>query len=271
MTNYSDSDQSSSPQKSTYLPLPVSKPSLTYILLVAIIVNWLIMGIISVLSGMATLTDIIDGSINNQILIEFGANFGPFILQGQTWRLFTSMFLHIGLMHLAFNGYALFIFGLEMERLYGPDRFITIYILSGLFGSLASFASRGPYVLSAGASGAIFGVIGVHLAFFMIHRQTFQFARQRMMNTLLIIGINLFLGFTIPGIDNLAHLGGLIAGFVMGYSLAPRYEVVDRYTLTPRVVDTVSLLKRWWVPALAIVILSGGISLAISFWRGMMG
>jgi rhomboid protease GluP len=175
-------------------------------------------------------------------------------------------------MHLAFNGYALFIFGLEMERLYGPDRFITIYILSGLFGSLASFASRGPYVLSAGASGAIFGIIGMNLAFFTIHRQTFgQFGRQRMMNTLFIIGINLFLGFTIPGIDNLAHLGGLIAGFAMGYGLAPRYEVTDPYTSTPHVVDTISLLKRWWVPALAIVILSGGVSLAISFWRGAMG
>jgi rhomboid protease GluP len=259
MTNYSDYDQPSPPPQTPYLPLPLSKPFLTYALIGAIVIVWLIM-------------EAAGGSQNTEVLRAFGANDGWQILQGETWRLFTSMFLHIGLMHLAFNGYALFIFGLEIERLYGPDRFITIYILSGLFGSLASFASRGPYVLSAGASGAIFGVIGMHLAFFMIHRQTFgQFGRQRMMNTLFIIGINLFFGFTIPGIDNLAHLGGLIAGFVMGYSLAPRYEVVDRYTLTPRVVDTVSLLKRWWVPALAIVILSGGVSLAISFWRGMMG
>jgi rhomboid protease GluP len=259
MTNYSDFDQPSSPPRTPYLPLPVSKPSLTYVLIGAIIIVWLIM-------------EAVGGSQNSEVLRAFGANDGWRILQGETWRLFTSMFLHIGLMHLAFNGYALFIFGLEMERLYGSDRFITIYILSGLFGSLASFASRGPYVLSAGASGAIFGIIGMNLAFFMIHHQTFgQFGRQRMMNTLFIIGINLFLGFTIPGIDNLAHLGGLIAGFAMGYGLAPRYEVTDRYTLTPRVIDTISLLKRWWVPALAIVILSGGVSLAISFWRGVMG
>ena len=207
------------------------------------------------------------GSQNSRVLVRFGANFGPLILEGQTWRFFTSMFLHIGLAHLAFNAYALFIFGLEMERLYGPDRYITIYILAGLFGSLASFAWRGPEGLSAGASGAIFGVIGMNLAYFLLHRQTFgRFGRQRMMNTLFIIGINLVFGFTVPGIDNMAHLGGLVAGFAMGWALAPRYQPADQYTLTPRVIDTVSLLNRWWVPTLAIVILASGVSLAVSFW-----
>ena len=90
------------------------------------------------------------------------------------------------------------------------------------------------------------------------------------MNTLLIIGINLVLGFSAYNIDNMAHLGGLIAGFAMGYALAPRYEVVNRYKLDPQVVDTVSLLKRWWVPALAIVILSVGVTLAISYWAGLL-
>jgi rhomboid protease GluP len=177
------------------------------------------------------------------------------------------MFLHIGLAHLFFNAYALFIFGLEMERLYGPDRYTVTYILSGLFGSLVSFASRGPDVFSAGASGAIFGVIGMNLAFFLIHRDTFgQFGRQRVMNTLLIIGINLLFGFTVPGIDNLAHIGGLVAGFALGYGLAPRYKAVGEYTLTPKVIDTVSLLNRWWVPVLGVIFLAGGLPLAISFW-----
>jgi rhomboid protease GluP len=179
------------------------------------------------------------------------------------------MFLHIGLAHLFFNSYALFIFGLEMERLYGPDRYLVVYILSGLFGSLASFASRGPEVFSAGASGAIFGIIGMNLAYFLLHRETFgQFGRQRVMNTLLIIGINLVFGFTVPGIDNLAHIGGLVAGFALGYGLAPRYQLIDEYTLNPRVIDTVSLLKRWWVVALGIIILAGGVTSAISFWSG---
>jgi len=156
-----------------------------------------------------------------------------------------------------------------MERLYGPDRFIVIYILAGLCGNLVSFAIRGPNVLSAGASGAIFGIIGMNLAYFLLHREAFgRFGRQQLMNTLLIIGLNLVFGFTAPGIDNLAHLGGLIAGFALGYGLAPRYQVIDQYTLTPRVVDTVSLLNRWWAPALGVVILGAGVPLALSLWSG---
>jgi len=244
------------PPPQMQLRLPVSNPILTWLLLGSIVVVWLVM-------------ELVGGSENPVVLVTFGANYGPAILDGQFWRLFTSMFLHIGLAHLFFNAYALFIFGMEMERLYGPDRYIIVYVLSGLFGSLASFASRGPTVFSAGASGAIFGVIGMNLAYFMLHRQTFgRFGRQRVMNTLLIIGINLVFGFTVPGIDNLAHIGGLVAGLALGYGLAPRYQVADQYTLSPRVVDTVSLLNRWWVPALAIIILSAGVPLSISFWLG---
>lgn len=253
MTNYSEVEPPPAPQ-ARRLPLPLSKPFVTYLLLGAIAIIFILM----TLAG---------GSTNNLVLIKFGANYGPLILAGQTWRLFTSMFLHIGLMHLFFNGYALFIFGLEMERLYGPDRFITVYILSGLYGSLASFAIRGPDVFSAGASGAIFGVIGMNLAYFTLHREMFgQFGRQRMLNTLFIIGINLLFGFTVPGIDNFAHIGGLLVGLILGYGLAPRYQLADEYTLSPRVVDQVSLLNRWWVPALAIIILAGGVFLALSFW-----
>lgn len=255
MTNYTDFEPTPTPMSVTSsLPLPLHRPFFTYILLGTIVVVFIAM----TLAG---------GSTSNQVLITFGANVGILIMQGETWRLFTSMFVHIGLMHLLFNAYALFIFGIEMERLYGPDRYITIYILSGLFGSLASFAWRGPMTFSAGASGAIFGIIGMNLAFFLLHRETFgNFGRQRMMNTVVIIAINLVFGFTAPGIDNFAHMGGLVAGFLMGYGLSPRYQVVDQYTSNARVVDTVSLLNRWWVSALAIILLAGGVSLAIAYW-----
>ena len=247
------------PPRTSRLRIPLSNAFITYILLGVIVVVWILM-------------ELAGGSTDSQVLVRFGANFGPLILEGQTWRLFTSMFLHIGLLHLAFNSYALFIFGLEMERLYGSDRFLVIYILSGLFGSLVSFAWRGPAVLSAGASGAIFGIIGMNLAFFLLHRQTFgQFGRQQVMNTLFIIGLNLFFGFTMPGIDNMAHIGGLIAGFVLGYGLAPHYQVVDEYTLNPHVIDTNSLLKGWWVITLAIMTLSGGVLGSTYFWGGGLG
>ncbi len=248
------------PPEPHYLSIPLSKPLVTYVLLAIIGIVWLLMEFVA------------GGSTNTEVLVQFGANAGWQILaNGQIWRLFTSMFLHIGLLHLAFNGYALFIFGLEMERLYGPDRFLVIYILSGLFGSLFSFAARGPYVLSAGASGAIFGIIGMNLAYFYTHRENFgQFGRQRMVSTLMIIGVNLVFGFTMPGIDNLAHLGGLLAGAALGYGLAPHYEV-DPYRIPARVVDTSSLLKRWWVPGLAAMLLAGGVYLAMTYWLTKLG
>lgn len=242
-----------------YLPIPVGKPYITYVLLASIVIVWGLME----LSG---------GSSNTQVLLAFGANAGWEILaNGEVWRLFTSMFLHIGFMHLAFNAYALFIFGVEMERLYGSDRYLVVYILSGLLGSLLSFAARGPNVLSAGASGAIFGVIGMNLAYFYMHRDSFgHFGRQRMISTVVIIVINLVFGFTVPGIDNFAHLGGLVGGFVLGWGLAPRYEV-DRYVLPPRVVDKTSLMSRWWVPTLAVVILVAGVYLSMAYWLTRLG
>jgi rhomboid protease GluP len=253
MTNYSEFEPTPSLPPRQFLPLPLSKPVFTYILLAAIVVIWILM-------------QLAEGS-TGEVLVRFGANFGPLILQGETWRLFTSMFLHVNLVHLFFNCMALYALGLEMESLYGPDRYIVIYLLSGLFGSLASFAGRGPAVFSAGASGAIFGIIGMNLAYFLLHRESFgQFGRQRLMSTLLTIGFNLLFGFTVTGIDNLAHLGGLVAGFALGYPLAPRYQVIDQYTSNPRVVDTVSLLKRWWVPALGVFILGVGVPLTVSFW-----
>jgi len=261
MTNYSEFDPPApqEPPPRAAFPIPLNQPFVTYILLIAIGLMW------------AFTEFVAGGSTSNNVLITFGANYGPAILQGQTWRLFTSMFLHVGLTHLLFNAYALFIFGLEMERLYGPDRYTVIYILSGLFGSLASFAWRGPAVLSAGASGAIFGVIGMNLAFFLLHKETFgKFGQARLSNTVVIIGINLFFGFAVPGIDNMAHMGGLISGFALGYILAPRYEMAGEYTSATRVVDTVSLLNRWWAPALAVIVLAGGVSLAMTFWLGRL-
>ena len=75
-----------------------------------------------------------------------------------------------------------------------------------------------------------------------------------------------FFGLTVPRIDNMAHMGGLIAGFALGYALAPRYQLTGEYTTSARVVDTVSLLNRWWAPALAVIVLAGGVSLAMTFW-----
>lgn len=258
---YSDFDPFPPASATRRLPLPLNKPFFTYLLLGTIVIVWIISWI---RSGVP-----LNLEINGKVLVQLGANFGPFILQGEIWRLFTSMFLHVNILHLFFNAMALYAIGLEMESLYGSDRYLVIYILSGLFGNLVSFISRGPNLFSVGASGAIFGLIGMNLAFFLLHREAFgELGRQRIRSTLIIIVINLFLGFTMPAIDNLAHLGGLVAGFALGYGLAPRYKVVDEYTSTPRVIDTISLLSRWWVPALGVLLLAGGVPLVVSFWLG---
>jgi len=154
-------------------------------------------------------------------LIQWGANYGPKTTQGEWWRMFTCMFLHIGVLHLLFNMIALWNVGGFMERLLGSSGFLVLYLLAGLLGSVASVAWN-PFVVSAGASGAIFGLYGGLLAFLVRHRamQHTSLAALRT-NTLAFLGYNLVYGFIQQGIDMAAHLGGLAGGFVCGFVLTP--------------------------------------------------
>jgi rhomboid protease GluP len=193
----------------------------------------------------------VGGSTNTDVLVRLGAKVTALIAAGEYWRLFTSMFLHIGVMHLAFNGYALVVIGTELESILGWIRFLIVYLLSGLFGSLASYAFS-PH-LSAGASGAVFGLIGALAVFFALYRRELgSFGRRRLGQIGFLIVINLFLGFTQQGIDNLAHLGGLVSGIVLGWALAPRYQV-DYASM--RVVDRNGLGRFWPSVAIAVLLL----------------
>jgi rhomboid protease GluP len=228
------------PRRASYA-LPLSKP----------VVTWILLGVIVVVFLVETAAG---GSTETDVLVRLGAKVTPLIASGEYWRLLTSMFLHIGLVHLAFNGYALIVIGTELERLLGWGRFLTIYLLSGLFGSLASYALSSS--LSAGASGAIFGVIGALAAFFLRHRQQLgRWGQRRLANIAFLLVINLFFGFTRPGIDNLAHLGGLVSGFFLGWVLVPHYQL-DPVEL--RLVDRNRLGRYWPALVLALVILVGG-------------
>ncbi|WP_342773904.1 rhomboid family intramembrane serine protease [Mesobacillus subterraneus] len=149
------------------------------------------------------------GSTETSTLIKFGAKFNPLILEGEWWRFFTPIFIHIGLLHLFMNTLALFYLGTMVERLYGNFRFLFIYIVAGFSGVLASFILSPN--LSAGASGAIFGCFGALLYFGVTNPRLFW--RTLGLNILIVLGINLAFGFTIPGIDNAGHIGGLIGGF----------------------------------------------------------
>ena len=201
------------------------------------------------------------GSNDRGVLLGFGAMFGPLIADGEYWRLFTAMFLHAGIEHLALNCLALFIFGRLVEMAYGHVRFLTIYILAGLAGSVASYLLN-TIAIGVGASGAIFGVLGALAAYFVVQKKVFGKMGQRdLTGVLFLAAINLLYGLTSPGIDNWAHMGGFAAGFGLGLVLAPKYRLVtDPVGTSTALVDANSLARRWWiVPASLVVVWVGSL------------
>src|SRR5690348_11832916 len=166
----------------------------------------------------------LDATETDRVLLPLGMKNNALIVGGEWWRLITAMFLHAGILHIGFNGYALLIFGPQIERFYGWARFLAIYFLGGILGSIASFAFSPAD--SVGASGAVFALLGAMGAFFWLHRRLLgSLARTMLWNALAIAGLNLVLGLTQAGaIDNWAHGGGLIGGVIAGLALAPRYR-----------------------------------------------
>ncbi len=158
--------------------------------------------------------------INGDAAIRWGSDYGPLTLRGEWWRMGTACFIHFGILHLAFNMLALFHVGRLVEKLYGTLHYLLLYAFAGLSGSVVSLLWH-PTINSAGASGAIFGVFGAMLAYMLSEDNGVPksiMATQR--NSMLaFIGYNLVNGFTHTGIDNGAHIGGLIGGIVMGFLL----------------------------------------------------
>jgi membrane associated rhomboid family serine protease len=157
-------------------------------------------------------------------LVAFGAKTNELLQQGEWFRLLTPIFLHGGLLHLATNSWALWVVGPLVERLYGPVRFSALYLLAGVGGVVGSYVgsgSRAPYTPSVGASGAIFGLFGVLLVFAFKYRRELPplFQRSIRSGILPVILLNLFLGFSLPFIDNGAHLGGLVTGALVAFLL----------------------------------------------------
>ena len=234
------------------LPGTDRRPVVTYTLLAINVAVWLAM-------------ELAGGSEDRDVLLRFGAMFGPLIAGGEYWRLFTAMFLHVGILHLASNSFTLLIFGRMLEGIYGPVRFALIYLVAGLFGSVASYLLN-PISTSAGASGAILGVLGALVAFFLARRETLgEMGRQTLTGLAVIAAFILLFGFTQPGLDNWAHVGGLAAGFAIGMALAPNYRLVDdTFGFGGRMVDVNSLARSFWVVPLALVILAGATALGNS-------
>ena len=175
------------------------KPIVTYSLIFICILVFILMYVLG------------NGSTDNYTLLVFGANVDTLTKNGDYYRLFTSMFLHIGILHLLCNMYSLYIIGKEVENVFGKVKYLIIYLLSGIAGSILSLAFN-HNTICAGASGAIFGLLGA-LLYFGFH---FRLYLSEALKTRIIpvIILNLIIGFAVPGIDVACHIGGLIGGFL---------------------------------------------------------
>lgn len=175
-------------------------PSITYIIMGICVFLFIMMYIFG------------NGSESTSTLIKFGANYDLLTKSGEYYRLFTCMFLHIGIWHLLCNMYSLYIIGKEIENLYGKSKYLVIYVLSGLCGSILSLAFS-HNTISAGASGAIFGLLGA-LLYFGYYYRTYLGATIRS-SIIPVIILNLIIGLLTPGISNSAHIGGLVGGILV--------------------------------------------------------
>ena len=160
------------------------------------------------------------GSEDNLTLLLFGANYPVLVRAGDYYRLITSAFLHAGLLHLIFNNYALYVIGSQLESFLGKAKFLIIYLVSAICGSLMSMLFSDG--ISVGASGAIFGLLGSLLYFGYNYRVYLGTVLKSQIIPLIIL--NLVIGFITPGIDNAAHIGGLLGGLGMTMALGIKYK-----------------------------------------------
>ena len=157
-------------------------------------------------------------------VVVLGAKNNEAIRNGELWRLGTSMLLHGNLLHLAVNAYALWVLGTVLERLYGMRRFLSLFVIAGLGGAVASYLFTDAN--SVGASGAIFGLLGAAVIFGVKFRGILPARVRRLLTMGLLpwVALNLFIGTVFPEIDNAAHIGGMVTGGVVAIFLGARLQ-----------------------------------------------
>ncbi|HEX6845516.1 MAG TPA: rhomboid family intramembrane serine protease [Chitinophagaceae bacterium] len=179
--------------------------------------------------------------------INWGSNYSPLTLSGDWWRLFTCIFIHFGIIHLVMNLYALYMAGVYLEPMLGKAKYIIAYLATGIFASLASLWWHSEGVNSAGASGAIFGMYGVFLALLFTNLIPGQIRRSLLQSIGVFVVFNLIYG-TKGGIDNAAHLGGLLSGMVIGfifYTLLKKEERGIKNNLALVAIMAAAVLSAW--------------------------
>jgi len=167
-----------------------------------------------------------------QLLFDLGAMAPPAVANGQFWRLFTAMFLHAGLLHVALNAYFFWLFGRVVESVFGRTWMLLIFLVSGFLASVASYAFGPVLTLAVGASGAISGVFGAFIAYNYRRRHLAANAANLRM-ALTVIVLNAFIAIAYSSIDWRAHVGGLVAGLALGYladdAVPARQRAVARF------------------------------------------
>jgi rhomboid protease GluP len=182
--------------------------------------------------------------LGDPFIIRFASAPANVAFRDEYYRLITPMFLHaplgasFGILHILFNMYILRIYGPQVEGAFGTPRFSVMYLTAGFVAGAASMAFGGCGTLGLGASGAVFGVVGVLVAFLYRRRGT-AFVGDYLRSLMFFVGINIVFGFSVRGIDNFAHLGGLGAGLLMGFGMD---EAQRRGPLTPRQIATMAVV-----------------------------
>ncbi|MBI0426594.1 rhomboid family intramembrane serine protease [Psychrobacter sp. NG27] len=180
---------------------------------------------------MQILTGVDANNPSTEALLNWGANALPYTMQDQPWRLVSSAFLHIGLMHLLFNGFAMYFFGQIAEPMFGSAKFLALFLLAAIGGNLLNnyvtwqdiIAGTGQPGISAGASGGIMG-IGAALLIAALFKISVNGMVLNLKSLIFIMGINLVYGFAVPGIDNAGHIGGAITGLIIALAFAIGYR-----------------------------------------------
>ena len=212
----------------------VKKPMVTYTILVLTVLMY----------GAQYLSQSVSGGYDWPFLL--GGKINELILRGQVWRLITPVLLHGGLIHLAFNMYALFSIGTSLERFYGHKRFLALYLIAGYTGNVLSFLlSANP---SLGASTAIFGLVAAEGVLIFRNKRLYgNRARSLLINLGLVVMVNLSLGLTSgSGIDNWGHLGGLAGGLLFAWMAGPLFKVQPNDEGGLQLVDLITRDHLWW-------------------------
>ena len=201
--------------------------SVTGLLIAANVLTFVVMGLLG--AGWVEVTDL-------TLYMKYGANNGGATTDGEWWRLFTSMFLHYGVVHLALNMWALFQAGMILEKLQGRSLYLLVYLGAGLTGSLTTLLWHGDKMWSAGASGAVFGVFGGLLGYMLRQKHALPKSvyQPGLKSALSFAAYNLIFGLVIPRIDNAAHIGGLLGGLVLGWLVAVPVDLPTRLRLIPQ-------------------------------------